>query len=238
MRKALFALFVGSLVIPTSFAAYPEVSCSRDAVYSQYACHQCFDGGSIVDGDQLGFLNDVWVNDTNLPKLLYQEEQLAPKMHSIGGTKFTATKDSKNFWRPTRDLKDLASQGGYVLPAGQRVTWIESVPGAVYQVSNTPAKGQHAGMLVFGITEHTILANGDVTSENRVHNECVLFTSGAGTPPPIKPDPEPVPKEITVPQTGPGLWVVSVILALLLGAIVYVATVKPAYDIYQKMESI
>jgi len=217
MRKAILALFVGSLVLPTTFAAYPEVSCSSNAVYGSYGCHQCFDGGQVFDGDQLGFLSDIWVNDTNLPKLMYQEEQSTPKMHSIGGTKFTTTKDSKSFWRPTRDLKDLASQWWYVLPAGQHVTWIESAPGAVYQVSNTPAKWQHAGMLVFGITEHTILANGDVSTENRV-----------GTPPPIIPDPEPVPTEITVPQTGPELWVVGIVIALLLGAIVYVATAKPA----------
>jgi len=228
MRKAILALFVGSLALPTSFAAYPEVSCSSNAVYGSYGCHQCFDGGNVFDGDQLGFLSDIWVNDTNLPKLMYQEEQTTPKMHSIGGTTFKATKDAKSFWRPTRDLKDLASQGGYVLPAGSRVTWIESAPGAVYQVSHTPAKWQHAGMLVFGITEHTILANGDVTAENRVHNECVLFTSWAGTPPPIIPDPEPVPTEITVPQTGPEHWVIGIVIALLLGAIVYVATSKPA----------
>jgi len=227
MRKALFIAFVGSLLVPTTFAAYREVSCSSNAVYNQYACHQCFDGGSVVDGDQLGFLSDIWVNDTNLSKILYQEEQVTPKMHSIGGTVFTATKSAKDFWRPTKDLKDLGAQWGYILPAGSRVTWIESTPGAVYQVSNTPAKWQHAGMLVYGITEHTIFANGDVSTENRVHNECVLFTSGAGTPPPIVPDPEPIPKEITVPETGPGLWIVSVILAVLLWSIVYVATAKP-----------
>jgi hypothetical protein len=61
---------------------------------------------------------------------MYKEQQEMPEMVNLNTSKveWSQTPDSKDFWEYTPEFEALFSteQDGYVLKAGQSVTWLKS----------------------------------------------------------------------------------------------------------------
>ncbi len=209
------ALFV--LVLPvSSYAATTTVSCESDAVYGENSCDQCFDGGSVVVGDNKGELFDVWENDSDTDQLLFKEEQEMPKMIPLGGASWSENKAGEgiDFWQYTSELDAFHDEEnlGEKLPAGQSVKWIASSLGSAYELSSSTAMaGDNVGLLTYDISVRNLAADGTIDTEAKKHRECVLFKAAGGTtPPPV------IPKNPELPKTG-AEHILLVFVALLLG---------------------
>jgi len=63
-------------------------------------------------------------------------------------------------------------------------------------------------MLVFPLTSHALLSDGTISEDSDVHNECVLFTSGA-------PDPETPILIKRLPETGPTQYILLALFAMM-----------------------
>lgn len=216
---ALVATWVTSL-----YWSYTEVSCDVDPVYSQYSCNQCFDWGTLEVGTNISYLEDLWVNDTDTPKLLYKEEQIMPVMHELNGAVLNKNPSGDDFWEYTPQVEELFDEEyqGYVLPVDQTIPWIQSTLGASYLVEKLPSKWENAWILVYDITSHNILPWDDITFDDVAHKECVVYTSTVETPAPTPtptPEPTPVPEEMTKVETGPEMYFVIIIMAFLLGMV-------------------
>ena len=166
----------------SSYAAVDTVSCDSDPVFAANSCNQCFNGGSAAEGDNKGFLTDIWENNSDSDQVVYKEEQVMPKMISLGGASWTEIKasDSVDFWQYTPEFEALYSDSdeGYVLGAGKSVTWIESTLGSAYQLSsNSAAAGENIGIIAYDIGVHNILAGGEPAIETDTYRECVLIKS-------------------------------------------------------------
>ena len=204
-----------------SYAAVETVSCSSDPSYAANSCDQCFSGGTAAEWEVKGFLTDIWKNNSDGAQVAFKEEQVMPKIISLNGASWTdiTAGDGVDFWQYTPEFEALYSESdeGYVLDAGESVTWIESTLGSGYQLSSSSAsEGQNVGMIVYDIGVHNILAWGDPAIETDTHRECVLIKAGAATPTPAEPGtptqpsepgqptPQPTAGEPTVlPETGP-----------------------------------
>ena len=209
-KKILAAAIVFSLGFGTTFA-YEEINCSSDPSFKANSCNQCFDGWNKDAWSNIGLLTDDWLNPTNIKLLLYKEAQEFPKMVNLNkkNVDIVATPSSENFWEYTDEFNALYSEREewYVLPAGERVTWLKSKLGYAYNISkNTAAKGSNIAMLIFPITTHEILSDWDITVDGKEHRECVLFKSW-----------QPKPSAKKLPPTGPEAYILLVILALILG---------------------
>ncbi len=206
--------------------AYTETSCSVDAVFSEYACNQCFDGWEVSVGSNISFLDDLWVNDTGVRKIMFKEEQTMPVMYSLNSSTLTKNPNNDSFWEYTGEFDALEDSEfyGHVLPAGQRVSWIKSSLGSSYLVEKTPSKGQNTWILVFDIMSHNILEDGEIAMNNTPHKECVLYKSAEAYVPPVvqppKPEPTPQPEKMTQVQTGPELYFLVLIMSFLVGLVV------------------
>ncbi len=226
MLKKLFMVASITLFATSVNAAYTETSCSSNEVFSQYACNQCFDGGEVASWSNISFLDDVWVNDTGIKKIMFKEEQTMPVMHSLNNSKLTKNPDSDAFWEYTPEFNALEDSElyGYVLPAGQRVSWLKSALWASYLVEQAPKKGENVWMLVFDVMSHNILENGEIAMNEAPHKECVLYKSGESFVPPVAekpaPEPTPEPEQMTQVQTGPELYFLVLILSFVMGIIV------------------
>lgn len=216
MLKKLLVI-VSLLVITTpSFAAYEEVECSTDAVFNENSCNQCFKWWSKVQWDNLGLLSDVWSNVTDVSKILYKEEQVDPKMINLdsNNVNWIQSPKSDGFWKYTDEFNALYSdvEEGYVLPAGKSVTWIKTALSSVFKLDkNTAAKWSNIWLLVYPISTHNILKDGEITIDNSEHNECVLFTSGDASKELVPVTPK------KLPQTGPAEYTLLLILSMILG---------------------
>ena len=184
--KILSLLVVALMSIGSVSAAYEEVQCSTQGVFSDNSCSQCFIGWAKSVGENIGLLTDDWINDTDVKKIIYKEEQEMPQMISLGGTSWSQTPGADNFWEYTAELNSLYSEteDGYVLEPGDRVTWLASKLGSAYTLDNTSAAGgENTGLLVYKIATHDILEDGDITVDSKEHRECVVFTSNAAAAP-------------------------------------------------------
>jgi LPXTG-motif cell wall-anchored protein len=207
------------LTLQSVGAAYTEVECSSDPVFAQNTCNQCFNGWEKGQGEAFGFINDIFINKTTNPKLLYKEEQSMPSMINLGWDKVTwsQTPSADNFWQYTKDFETIFSSGqeAYVIAPSGQVSWIESKTWYAYKLDkNTVARWQNIGLLLFSVMSHDII-NNEVAIDQIEHRECVLFKSWvpSNTPAPIVVENAPVKK---LPQTGPE-HILLVLIALLLG---------------------
>lgn len=230
--KKLFLVTLSSFILFADIAAvnaaYPKVECSTDSVYSQYSCNECFDWGEVKNGGTIAFLDDVWKNDSSNDKVMFKEDQSLPKMIALNSAKFEQNPTSnEDFWEYTSELEALYSTGadGYVLKAGQEVSWLKSTLGSAYKADTaTNAKGTNIGLLVFDLMGHNILTDGQIVMSDKPHKECVLYKSAQAeevvTPEIPQPEvaPEP-PKEMTQVKTGPEMYFVVLILSFLIGMV-------------------
>ena len=215
MTKKLFVLVSLLLIAMPTFADYEEIECSNDSVFLENSCNQCFEWGEKIEWNHLGLLSDLWMNVTDVAKLLYKEEQELPEMINLdpSNVSWIQTPDSDNFWEYTDEFDTLYSdvEEGYVLNSGDSVTWIKTTLSHAYKLdSNTSAKGSNIGLLVFPIYTHNILADWEITIDNSEHRECVLFKSWEASE-------EVIDEPKTLPETGPWEIMLLAILAMLLG---------------------
>jgi hypothetical protein len=156
------------------------------------------------------------MNVTDVSKLLFKEEQLDPQMINLAWEKveWSQNPNKENFWTYTDEFNALYSDEyeGYVLPSWKSVTWIKSALSSVFTLDkNTADKWEDIGLLVFPISTHNILADGEITMDNEEHKECVLFKSDwAAKEKKVVP-----PKKL--PQTWPAEYVLLLILSMILG---------------------
>ncbi len=212
---ATLALFAVAM-ISTTFGAYEELECSSDAVFATNSCSQCFDGGAQSQWANIGLLSDLWINTGNTDQLLYKEEQVDPKMENLGGSSWSQVPTSDSFWEHPAEFNDLYSEDveGYILKAGEQVTWIKSKLGYAYKLDANPAAdGENIGLLVYNIRTHALI-DGNIDEEGIDHKECVLFKSQAGETP-VEP-PVIVEEPPRLPETG-AEHVLLLMIALLLG---------------------
>lgn len=211
MKKIL--VFISLLTMTsTTFGAYTEIECSTDSVFSENSCNQCFDWWAKMQWDHLWLLSDLWMNVSDIQKIVYTEEQVDPQMINLNSwnVNWLQTPDESNFWEYTDEFNALYSdlEGGYILDAWKSVTWLKSSLSHAYNLeTNTAAVWSNIGLLVYPITTHNILDDGEITIDNTEHRECVLFTSGeAATSTPVE----------RLPETGPAAYLL-IFLAWILG---------------------
>lgn len=159
---------------------YEEISCSTDAVFSENSCNQCFDGWSKSIDSTVGGLSDIWRNQTWVSTVMFEELQEMPVMKGLNGAEWTEDKVSDKFWELTPEVKALMDQKqqGYVLAAWKEVNWIKSTEGSSYVLTKNDApKWQNNWLLVYSIKVNPILESWEVSTEDSVHKECVLFKS-------------------------------------------------------------
>ncbi len=222
MKKVLAlttGLVLATSLFGTSYGAYDVVSCDSDGAFGANSCDQCFDGGTAVAGDNRGLLTDVWDNTSGMSQIAYKEEQTMPQAVSLNGATWTEVKasDGVDFWQYTPEFDNLysESEGGYVLPADQSVTWIESTLGSAFELTSSSAgAGENVGLIVYDLAVHN-MSDGNIDIETQNHRECVLIKSGTPGQPPV----DPVSPEL--PQTGPEHWLLGFIALLLAFGIFY-----------------
>lgn len=222
-KKLVFVVLISLFATNVNWA-YTEVDCSSDSVFWQYSCNQCFDWGQIKTWENISFLDDVWVNDTTNRKIMYKEEQTMPVMNTLNGSIFTKNPNDDSFWQYTEDFESLKDEefDGYVLPAGQNVSWIKSSMWASYLVDSIPENSQNAWILVFDIMSHNILESGEIVMNDVAHKECVLYkawetvvTPVQETPTEIE-EPTPAPEKMTEIETWPELYFLILMISFLL----------------------
>ncbi len=219
MNKRLLAVISLLTIATPSFSAYEEIECSTNPVFSENSCNQCFDWGSRMQGDNLGLLTDLWVNPTNIDKILYKEEQQDPYMVNLNkeNVKWIQTPSSDKFWEYTDEFNSLYSEDdfGYILKSWKSVTWLKSSLSSAYNLEkNTAKSGENIGMLIYPIISHNILADGEVSmNDSNKHLECVLFKSWEAAKESVVP-----PAEVKVlPKTWPGEFMILLIISIILG---------------------
>lgn len=220
---SIFAIALMSLA--SAGAAYEEVECSTQWVFSENSCDQCFNGWTVAAGWNIGLLTDDWINQSGVNKIVYKEEQEMPQMVNLGGSSWSQTPSAENFWEYTTEFNALYSEteDGYVLQNGDSVVWLKSKLGYAYTLDSTSATaGQNTGLLVYTLATHDIKEDGDITVDSEEHRECVAFTSGAAAPTPPTVDKTPT-KVVTtttppteLPETG-AEHIILLLAALILG---------------------
>jgi hypothetical protein len=213
VKKLLVSVSLFVMTVP-SFAAYSEIDCSTDPVFSENSCNQCFDWWAKAQWDNLGLLSDLWSNTTDVQKIVYKEEQVDPEMVSLDSSNVSWVQipGSDGFWEYTDEFNALYSdvEEWYVLDAWKSVNWLKSKLSYAYKLEkNTAPEWSNIGLLIYPITTHNILEDGEITIDNTEHNECVLFKSWEPT------------KEVIVtkklPETGPAEFMLLIIVAMILG---------------------
>lgn len=215
MFKKLLVMISLLMITVPSFAAYTEIDCSTaDPVFTENSCNQCFNWSSKIQWDNIWLLSDLWMNVTEVQKIVYKEEQVNPEMINLdsANVSWEQTPNSENFWEYTDEFNTLYSdiEGGYVLDAWSSVTWLESSLSHAYKLDkNTAEAGANIGLLVYPITTHNILADGEITIDSSEHRECVLFTSWEAAEEVVEPE--------YLPETGPAEFMLLIIVAMILG---------------------
>jgi hypothetical protein len=214
--KKILAVLVAMSLSSSFVSAYEEASCSSDPVFAANSCNQCFTGDSRQEWKNLGFLSDLWNNQTWSDQLLFKEIQEMPSMINLWGEDVTweMTPSDAGFWEYSEEFENLYSEDedAYVLPDGQKVTWIKSKLGYSYKLSkNSAEEWSNIWLLVFPMTIHEIWADGQVVDmDGFKHNECVLYKSWTAAAQ------APVVTTERLPDTGPTEYVLLLILALML----------------------
>lgn len=205
----------------TSLGESKSVSCASNSAYGTNSCDACFDGGSVTVGKRLTGLFDNWTNNTTGILIAYQGEQKNPNMVAFGSTTWTSSPaDESKLWKSSSDIIWSPAQTGstkmqYMLPAGQKIKFIEADVAAGYTLTKTDRKnGELIGIMRYPIVAHTFDAALNTEGAPKTHNECVAYTLSAPvvvTPPPVTPTP--VTPEITKTQTGPAETIVLILAA-------------------------
>ena len=215
-----------SLVVPSFAAQIAEVDVSSDPVFSENNCDQAFlRTPHAVVGDNIANMTDVWENTWNVPQILYKEEQSMPRIISLWWANWREVKVSDNvdFWTFHSSLETIYSEEeqGYILEAGDSITWLESTLGSAYQLSsNTAAEWTNIWLIVYDTTIRNVVAwlpEMDPTT----HRECVLIKSWAPGEAPAPTPEEPT----TLPETG-AEHILLALIALLLGTGLFFMTRK------------
>jgi hypothetical protein len=194
----------------SSLGEYKTVSCASNSVFSANSCNQCFDGGSVKVGERLTGLFDNWTNNTSNVYIAYKEEQKTPTLVKFSNSSWSSSpSDESKMWRYGTDIIWISSGTGgktqYILPANQKVKFLESELGAGYTLEKTTAKnGEAVGLVKFPVVYHTIDSATASEGPAMTHYECALYnlsapvtatgTTATGTT---------VPKAVTETKTGP-----------------------------------
>jgi hypothetical protein len=218
MLKKLITTMTLLLFVTPSYAAYEEIDCSADQAFWENSCNQCFNWWSKMQWDHLWLLSDLWMNVTDVTKILYKEEQVDPEMINLNTDNVTwiQTPNAENFWEYTDEFNTLYSENEewYILTSWKSVTWIKSNLSSSYKLErNNVAAWDNIGMLVYPIATHNILADGEITIDNSEHIECVLFKSAESANGAVESDNEP--KQL--PQTWPSEYILLAFIAMVLG---------------------
>lgn len=226
--KKAFIISATILVALTTLnlaSAYTEIQCSADPAFNTNSCNQCFDWGAKWEWDNLWLLQDLWINDSAVDKILYKEEQEMPKMINLSpeSVSWKENPGAAGFWEYTEDLNALYKQEEewYILAKWQKVNWLKSKLGYAYTLDkNSANEWKNIWMLIYPISTHAISANGDISVDSNVHKECVLFKSWA----PAKKEEvkvvAPEKKVVEVKKELPKTWpesILLIVLALALG---------------------
>ncbi len=214
IKKILTILSLCIIAIP-SFAAYEELDCSSDPVFSENSCNQCFNWWAKMQGDHLGLLSDLWINATDVSKILYKEEQVDPTMIALDSenVSWTMTPNEEWFWQYTEEFNALYSEEEewYVLESWKSVNWIKSSLSSAFKLEKNTAKaGANIGLLVYPISTHNILADWEITIDNAEHRECVLFKSAESANWVVETEEKPQ----SLPQTWPAEYIVLAFIAM------------------------
>ena len=228
--KAWISLVViSSLTLSVSAVSITEVDVSSDTIFWENSCDQAFiRSENAIVWDNISQMTDIWVNTWAVPQILYKEEQVMPRIISLWWANWREVKVSEtvDFWRFTTDLEALYSEDeqGYVLPAGESVSWIESTLWSAYQLQeNTAPEWTNIGLIVYDTTIRNVIW-GMPEIDATVHRECVLIKSwapGATPTPPVTEQPT------TLPETG-AEHILLALIALLLWAGLFFMTRKTA----------
>lgn len=202
----------------TSLAENKSISCASNSAFGSNSCDQCFDGGSVAVRKKLTGLFDNWTNNTTSLMIAYQSEQKDPNIITFGTTKWSSTpSDETKLWKNSSDIIWTPTQSGstklqYILPAGQKIKFIEAELGAGYTLDKTDRKnGELVGMIKYPIVAHIIDSVGNEGAA-KVHNECVAYVlSAPGVTPPVKV--APITPAITKTETGPTETIILIIAA-------------------------
>ncbi len=217
VKKVLVSSLIASMFLSSiSFvnAWYEEIDCSTDPVFSEYSCNQCFDWWEKWQNSYIWNLDDVWKNFSTVDQVMYKELQSFPEMMNLNTSKVSweQTPSSEWFWSYTEEFNALYDEdkAWYVLKAGNEVTWLKSKLGSAYHLArNEASKSSNIGLLVFSITSNNILEDGEISVDDWVHKECVLYKSGDEKV--VKKE---KPKEL--PKTWPEQFFLLLILAMIL----------------------
>lgn len=215
MLKKSLAVLLFSVLFNVASAANEEVSCSSDAVFSEYSCNQCFNGWVKSEWVYIGLLSDQWVNTSDNSKIVFKEQQDFPELINLDtdNVEWDQTPEGEDFWEYTDEFNSLYSEteDGYILESGESVSWLKSKLWYAYKLErNESEENSNIGLLVYWLLTNTILDDGTLTSDNTVHNECVIYKSGE------KSDEAPVELK-RLPETGPKEMFVLLVLAMILG---------------------
>ncbi|MDD3646805.1 MAG: hypothetical protein PHH06_05385 [Candidatus Gracilibacteria bacterium] len=207
-KSISFSIIVSILsFVSISNAAYTELDCSVDPIFSEYSCNQCFEGESQAVGSNIGFMSDQWINTGSTPLILFKDEQDNPEMIPLNGAIWQQVPNSTDFWEYTSNMEDLYNdvEGGYILLPGQSVDWIQSKLGSAYTLlENASLEGENIGLITYPIVAHRISSSDDIEVEPINYKECVLFKSAGPTQP------------VELPETGPESMLL-LLVAMLLG---------------------
>ncbi len=212
-----------SIAILASFTAfnkinaYEEIDCSKDSVFKQNSCNQCFVGWEKSEWGYIWLLDDNWINSTNNDMIMYWDGQDMPFMVNLSEweVEWKQEPSSDKFWEFTEELKKLYNEEklGYLLKAWQQVIRIKSKTGSAYQlVKNQAEAGKNIWMVIFPIKAYSIMEDWEVSVNNDEHRECVLFKS-AWWKKVTKKTPA---KTKKLPETGPAQFLVLLVLAMVL----------------------
>lgn len=200
-----------------------SVSCASNSAYGTNSCDACFDGGSVTVGKRLTGLFDNWTNNTTGILIAYQSEQKNPNMVAFGSTTWTSSPaDESKLWKSSSDIIWSPAQTGstkmqYMLPAGQKIKFIEADAAAGYTLTKTDRKnGELIGMMKYPIVAHAFDTALNTEGPAKTHYECVAYTLSAPVvtpaPAPVTPT-TPVTPEITKTATGPAETIILILAA-------------------------
>jgi len=228
MKKILLSTVAVLAFVSTSvaWAAYSEISCSTDAVFSENSCTQCFDWGSKAEWDQLGLLTDIWSNGTSKPMyMLKAENELtnSVRMISLNGAAWSYEPTKEWFWEYTPSLEKLTNDSGfYTLDAGKSVDWIQSKLGYSIKLNKWAWNAKNSGLLKYTLNVHVDDA-GTPAEATTSHTECVLFKSVDKSVTPTTPKTD-EPKKL--PQTWPQEVLLLLLSLLLAGGLFFISRKK------------
>lgn len=199
---------------------YKSVACTSNSAFGTNSCDQCFESAPVKVGQRLTGLFDNWTNTTTSILIAYQNEQKSPNMVAFSGTKWSSNPaDEAKIWKDGSDIAWVPSAAGstkkqFMLPAWQKVRFIESDLGAGYTLESSTAKnGELVGLLRFPVVYHTLDTNGN-EGVAKTHYECVAYKVSAPVVAPVTPvQPKPVVTP-TTPPTKVQTWPETIVLIL------------------------